>query len=216
MASRLGSISRSRKGDDWSASISDWPVSAPFRRWKSATEITTTSSRPCTVTCCGPSLLTRRTNSLKCALAFCKAQRFGRSPGDPRCGIDRFTIKHLLRLERDAENLHHFLRGSLPRTRSASPRIITFACEACGVVACAPPSALRFSGSYLTQRALVVLTRIGQAFADCDSKKVMNSLDYAFSTLTASPPSAASASATICGALRPASSYCRCGALWSW
>ncbi len=28
MASRLGSISRSHKGEDWSASISDWPVSA--------------------------------------------------------------------------------------------------------------------------------------------------------------------------------------------
>src|SRR5262249_52878933 len=41
-------------------------------------ETTTTSSRPCTVTSCGPSLFARRTSSLKRALASCSSQRPGR------------------------------------------------------------------------------------------------------------------------------------------
>src|SRR5450830_812855 len=56
------------------ASIRWLPVSFPLRRRKSAAVMTTTSSRPCTVTCCGPSLCTRRTNSLKRAFASCSIQ----------------------------------------------------------------------------------------------------------------------------------------------
>jgi len=45
----------------------DQRIAAPLalRRRNSSAETTTTSSRPCTVTCCGPSLRTRRTSSLK-------------------------------------------------------------------------------------------------------------------------------------------------------
>ncbi len=61
-------------GEACSTSTSAWPVRAPCRRWKSSAAITTTSSRPWTVTCCGPSLWTRRTSSLKRALASCSGQ----------------------------------------------------------------------------------------------------------------------------------------------
>src|SRR5271165_4185737 len=50
------------------------PLRSPLRRRYSSAETTTTSSRPCTVTCCGPSLRTRRTSSLKRALASCSRQ----------------------------------------------------------------------------------------------------------------------------------------------
>lgn len=56
------------------AIISSSPVRSPLSRRNSSAEITTTSSRPWTVTCCGPSLRTRRTNSLKRALASCRTQ----------------------------------------------------------------------------------------------------------------------------------------------
>ena len=46
------------------ASISAFPVAFPFSRRNSSAAITTTSSRQCTVTCCGPSVRTLRTNSL--------------------------------------------------------------------------------------------------------------------------------------------------------
>src|SRR5215831_18086290 len=67
--SRLGAISMSRYGDACRAAINASPVRSPWRRRNSSAATTTTSSRPCTVTCCGPSLRTRRTNSLKRALA---------------------------------------------------------------------------------------------------------------------------------------------------
>ena len=55
------------------AAISASPVRSPLRRPNSSAEITTTSSRPCTVTRCGPSLRTRRTSSLKRAFASCNS-----------------------------------------------------------------------------------------------------------------------------------------------
>lgn len=48
--------------------------SLPFARRYSSKE-TTTSSRPCTMICCGPSVGALRTTSLKRALASCNAQR---------------------------------------------------------------------------------------------------------------------------------------------
>jgi hypothetical protein len=56
------------------------PVAPPFRRRNSSAKLTTTSSRPCTVTCCRPSLRTRRTSSLNRTLASCSAQCLDRSP----------------------------------------------------------------------------------------------------------------------------------------
>ena len=56
------------------AAISACPVTWPLRRRNSSAAMTTTSSRPCTVTCCGPSLRTLRTDSLKRALASCRTQ----------------------------------------------------------------------------------------------------------------------------------------------
>jgi hypothetical protein len=56
------------------AAMSACPLRPPLRRRNSSAAMTTTSSRPCTVTCCGPSLRTCRTNSLKRALASCKSQ----------------------------------------------------------------------------------------------------------------------------------------------
>src|SRR3984893_15569283 len=70
---RLGSISISRCGEACIAAISDAPVRSPLRRRNSSAEITTTSSRPCTVTRCGPSLRTRRTSSLKRTFASCNS-----------------------------------------------------------------------------------------------------------------------------------------------
>src|SRR5580658_7534343 len=75
IGARVGSISISRCGDACIAAISASPVRSPLRRRNSSAEMTTTSSRPCTVTCCGPSLRTRRTNSLNRALASCNSQR---------------------------------------------------------------------------------------------------------------------------------------------
>src|SRR5438034_3202008 len=66
---RLASMSMSRCGDACTASISAFPVMLPLRRRKSSAAMTTTSSRPCTVTCCGPSLRTLRTSSLNLAFA---------------------------------------------------------------------------------------------------------------------------------------------------
>src|SRR5271170_46320 len=101
MGARFGSMSISRCGDACIAAISASPVRSPLRRRNSSAEITTTSSRPCTVTCCGPSLRTRRTNSLNRALASCNSQRpdcrsrirrgFGGLVGD-----DDFTILVML------------------------------------------------------------------------------------------------------------------------
>jgi hypothetical protein len=54
--------------------MSAWPVRPPFSRRNSSAVITTTASRPWRVTRCGPSLRTRRTNSLKRALASCSSQ----------------------------------------------------------------------------------------------------------------------------------------------
>ena len=57
------------------------PVRSPARRRNSSAATTTTSSRPCTVTCCGPSLRARRTSSLKRALAqFARPYPFGSAP----------------------------------------------------------------------------------------------------------------------------------------
>jgi len=56
------------------AAMSASPVSCPLRRRYSSAATTTTSSRPWTVTCCGPSLCTLRTSSLKRALASCSTQ----------------------------------------------------------------------------------------------------------------------------------------------
>jgi hypothetical protein len=67
--SRFGSMSMSRWGEACMAAISASPLRSPLRRRNSSAETTTTSSRPCTVTYCGPSLRTRRTNSLNRALA---------------------------------------------------------------------------------------------------------------------------------------------------
>jgi len=69
IAERCGSISISRCGDACSASINNSPVCTPFRRLNSSASTTTTASRPCTVTCCGPSLCAMRTSSLNRALA---------------------------------------------------------------------------------------------------------------------------------------------------
>ena len=71
----------SRWGEACKASTSALPVCAPCKRRKSSAAITTTSSRPCTVTCCGPSLRTRRTSSLKRALASCSNQCPGGGAG---------------------------------------------------------------------------------------------------------------------------------------
>src|SRR5262249_45743268 len=72
---RAGSISMSRYGDACSASIKAWPVVSPFRRRNSSADTMKASSRPCTVTSCGPSVFARRTTSEKRALASCSSQR---------------------------------------------------------------------------------------------------------------------------------------------
>ena len=69
MADRAGSISISRWGEDAMASTNNWPERWPCIRRNSPASTTTTASRPCSVTCCGPSLCANRTNSLKRALA---------------------------------------------------------------------------------------------------------------------------------------------------
>src|ERR1700691_1803439 len=69
------------------AAINAFPVVLPLSRRNSSTAITTTSSRPCTVTCCGPSLRTFRTSSLKRALASCKSQYPDRGLGTRVFGI---------------------------------------------------------------------------------------------------------------------------------
>src|SRR5450631_818083 len=84
---RFGAMSIFRCGDDCIASISADPVALPLRRRNSSAAITTTSSRPCTVTCCGPSLRTFRTSSLKRALASCKSQYPDRGLGPRVFGI---------------------------------------------------------------------------------------------------------------------------------
>ena len=66
-----------RCGDACIARMRSAPVRSPSSRRNSATAITTTSSRPCTVTSCGPSLLARRTSSPNRALASCKGQCAG-------------------------------------------------------------------------------------------------------------------------------------------
>ena len=81
-ASRLGARSSSRAGEACIAATSAAPVNSPFSRRNSSAEITTTSARPCTIICCGPSLLTCRTNLLNRALASCSNQYPGRS--EPR------------------------------------------------------------------------------------------------------------------------------------
>jgi hypothetical protein len=56
------------------ASIKSCPVGSPVSRRYSLADMTTTSSRPRTVTCWGPWLFALRTNSLKRALASCNDQ----------------------------------------------------------------------------------------------------------------------------------------------
>ena len=53
---RPGSMLISRCGEACIAAIKASPVRSPLRRRNSLAEMITTSSRPCTVTCCGPSL----------------------------------------------------------------------------------------------------------------------------------------------------------------
>src|SRR5208337_3415637 len=77
---RFGSMSMSRKGEACIAAMSAPPLRSPLRRRNSSAEMMTTSSRPWTVTCCGPSLRTRRTSSLKRALASCRSQWPGSRP----------------------------------------------------------------------------------------------------------------------------------------
>src|SRR6476620_5283076 len=72
ISARFGAMSISRCGEACMAAIRASPVRSPLRRRNSSADMTTTSSRPCTVTRCGPSLRTRRTNSLNRALASCK------------------------------------------------------------------------------------------------------------------------------------------------
>jgi hypothetical protein len=57
------SISTSRSGDEQRRSTSRWPERAPVRRENSSSDRTTTVPRPCTVTCCGPSLCALRMSS---------------------------------------------------------------------------------------------------------------------------------------------------------
>src|SRR5258705_170374 len=71
ISARFGAMSISRCGEACMAAIRASPVRSPLRRRNSSADMTTTSSRPCTVTRCGPSLRTRRTNSLNRALASC-------------------------------------------------------------------------------------------------------------------------------------------------
>src|SRR6202035_2523564 len=87
MAVRFGSRSISRYGEACMAAIKDSPVRSPLSRRNSSAEITTTSSRPCTVTRCGPSLRTRRTNSLNRALASCSRHWRGLSGRARRRGF---------------------------------------------------------------------------------------------------------------------------------
>ena len=131
---RRGAISISRSGEACSASISAAPVRSPFKRRNSSAATTTTSSRPRTVTSCGPSLRARRTSSLKRALASCRSQAPGRRGG--RDGL--FELVMLTRLVdasatrktrsaracaptlRRAANLYAWLRQSPPLVRSLS------------------------------------------------------------------------------------------------
>ena len=69
IAERPGSIPIWRCGDDRNASMSNSPVRAPCRRLNSPASTTTTASRPCKVTVCGPSLWAIRTSSLNRAFA---------------------------------------------------------------------------------------------------------------------------------------------------
>src|SRR5665213_3024656 len=87
---RLGSRSISRCGEACIAAIRLAPVRSPLSRRNSSAEITTTSSRPCTVTRCGPSLRTRRTSSLKRALASCNRQWPGFATRGRRRGFADF------------------------------------------------------------------------------------------------------------------------------
>jgi hypothetical protein len=70
------------------------PQGSPVKRRDSSVEITTTSSRPSTVTCWGPLLRTRRTSSLRRASASCNAQWSGRAarPGAGIFGDRRFFL----------------------------------------------------------------------------------------------------------------------------
>ena len=84
---RSGSSSTSRNGEACNAAMSAAPVRSPFRRRNSSTEMTTTSSRPWIVTCCGPSLRTRRTSSLNRAFASWSGHRPCRERlRSPPCG----------------------------------------------------------------------------------------------------------------------------------
>ena len=68
------------------------PVRLPFRRRNSSAAITTTSSRPCTVTCCGPSARTHRTSSLNRAFASCNDHCLGRRPIRRARSFDFFVL----------------------------------------------------------------------------------------------------------------------------
>src|SRR3984893_13434241 len=111
MAPRPGAISMSRWGDACMASTSAWPVALPLRRRNSSAAMTTTSSRPCTVTCCGPSLRTLRTSSLKRALAFCKSEYPERPLGGRTLlpfEVDSFDLDILVILTRITQKTRSF------------------------------------------------------------------------------------------------------------
>src|ERR1700722_5063749 len=108
---RLGAISMSRWGDACMASMRAWPVALPLRRRNSSAAMTTTSSRPCTVTCCGPSLRTFRTSSLKRALASCKSQYPERPLGGRTLlpfEVDSFDLDILVILTRITQKTRSF------------------------------------------------------------------------------------------------------------
>ena len=108
IAARRGSMSTSRCGDACIAPIRASPLGSPLRRRNSSAAMTTTSSRPCTVTCGGPSLRARRTSSLKRALASCRSQwpgcrrsRIRRRSLGCRAGFDFIILVMLIRITRE-------------------------------------------------------------------------------------------------------------------
>lgn len=89
---RLGSMPSSRCGEAWRAATSAAPLRSPCRRRTSSAAMTTISSRPWTVTCCGPSACTRLTSSLNRAFASCRSQRLGRGSRGRRRALRAFGV----------------------------------------------------------------------------------------------------------------------------
>src|SRR5712691_639445 len=78
----------SASGEVASAATMSWPDTGRRMRSKSSARTTTTASRPCSVTRCGPRCRARRTTSLNLALASWSRQRLpGRDPPD----VDRLV-----------------------------------------------------------------------------------------------------------------------------